>query len=242
MKVENKEELNKEVDETTNQNALTDETNESESTTEENGLKKQDDEKTSNDEKVSDEDYYKEELDRLQKERDNYKQGLLNAKEKLKERKENENIVDEDLEERLAKRIEETVLQAQSKWQLDRIQDDITNTIKDYSNNDDESQLIKYHYENTIKQSGTSKQAIDEDVKIAKLLANRKKLELENEELAIALRAKTTVNKERSASGQKMNRDNYDMKFSDADLALLKRRGISPKEAAKRIANKNKIN
>ena len=235
MKLENKEELNKEVDETTNQNALTDETNESESMTDENGLKKQDDEKT------SDEDYYKEELDRLQKERDNYKQGLLNAKEKLKKQKENvdENInIDEDLEERLAKRIEETVLQAQSKWQLDRIQDDVTNTINAYSNNDDEAELIKYHYENTIKQSGTSKQAIDEDVKIAKLLANRKRLELENEELAMALRSKTTVNKERSVSGQKMNRDVYDIKFSDADLALLNRRGINPKEAAKRIANK----
>lgn len=226
MTNENKD-LKETEDKTSTQNGLTEENKELGSKVEENNLKKQANEADAN--------VYKEELERLIKERDNYKQGMLNAKKENKELK--TKTVEEDLTD-LDSKIEKKLSQAQEKWLKDRIQDDVDNTIMSVAKSKEEQELIRYIYNNRIQISGTSRKAIEQDIKDAKLLANRNKVELVNEELKESLKTKKTIDMNAGVSGKKMI-EGYDVsQFSDADISLMKRRGISLKEMAKKLKNK----
>lgn len=121
---------------------------------------------------------YAAELAKVKEDRDNYKKGMLSAKDENKKLKEGGDPDNEEVKE--------------LRNELDSFRKDLTkNTfgevLANVSDNIDEQELIKHHYNNSLKKTGFSKEAIANDLRTAKLLANRKKLEKENEEL------KTTI-------------------------------------------------
>lgn len=61
------------------------------------------------------------------------------------------------------------------------------------SKNPDEQALIRLYYDKKIVKSGLTREAIAQDLQLAKVLANKKSIEKENSELKAALIAKSTV-------------------------------------------------
>jgi hypothetical protein len=180
---------------------------------------------------------YKAELERIQAERDNYKQGLLNAKDKLKQLKkgqsddEDEDIDDDDeINTRVNKIVEE---------KLEGLKKDVNSatveTILDsISVNSDEKELIRFHYENSIKQSGSSANDIRNDLENARLVANRKKLLAENTALKDALLANGSMTSAGAGSGS-IRPSLNEVKLSPSETTLFNRtnanrqsRGLKP--------------
>ena len=149
----------------------------SEAPTEEKDLKQE--EQIDPDVQEEEEIDYAVELAKAKEERDNYKEGMLSAKQKLKDGG-NEDEVSE------------------LKAELDSFKKDLTanafeDTMLSMSENADERELIKHHYDNSLKKTGYTKEAIANDLQTARLLANRKKIERENKELRTAIINKTGV-------------------------------------------------
>ena len=131
----------------------------------------------------------------------------------------------EDPDELINQRIDERVSKALQDSSTDTVED----TLSSITDNDKERALIKFHYENSIKQSGYSKAAIAQDLQRAKLIANESKIRKENSELKEALKAKASLG--RGSSGTNQDRTVVeDRKFSAADLAFMKARGIKPED------------
>lgn len=135
---------------------------------------------------------YKEELERIKTERDNYKEGLLNTKDKLKKEK----AKNTDTSELNVDEIKESIRQ-------DAVEDTIADILDDISTNDDEKELIKHNY-NRLEKSGYSKSNIIKDLEDAKLLANSKKIYRENKELQHSLLSKQSISN--SGGGSSMKR------------------------------------
>ena len=131
----------------------------------------------------------------------------------------------EDPDELINQRIDERVSRALQDSSTDTVED----TLSSITDNDKERALIKFHYENSIKQSGYSKAAIAQDLQRAKLIANESKIRKENSELKEALKAKASLG--RGSSGTNQDRTVVeDRKFSKQDLAFMQRHGIKPED------------
>jgi hypothetical protein len=131
---------------------------------------------------------------------------------------------EEDEDELINRRIDERVSAALQSNSTDTVED----ALQSITDNDKERQLIKFHYENSIKQSGYSKAAIQQDLERAKLIANESKIRKENSELKEALKAKAAIGK-----GSTSNQDHATVdtrKFSAEELAFMKRHGIKPED------------
>lgn len=132
-----------------------------------------------------------------------------NTIEKIK--KENKELkIDDDeyivYHEEIDKQVEAKVAETMNSVRTDLASDTIESTLESLSANVDERALIKHHYENSLKQTGFSRQAIMQDLQNARLLANRQTLSKENTELKAALTAKaSTGNSSRGANLDKAN-------------------------------------
>ena len=132
-----------------------------------------------------------------------------NTIEKIK--KENKELkIDDDeyivYHEEIDKQVEAKVKETMTSVRTDLASDTIESTLESLSANVDERALIKHHYENSLKQTGFSRQAIMQDLQNARLLANRQTLSKENTELKAALTAKaSTGNSSRGANLDKAN-------------------------------------
>jgi len=140
---------------------------------------------------------YKAELEKMTSERDNYKQGMINAKDKLKKQKDDDfDLFEEDTE--VSKELEilkETVRQ-----------NSIDGVLSSLSSNPDEQQLILAHYKNSLKPSGTDAVSIRKDLERAKILANNVTFAKENKELKAILKAKTTTTSSSRGANQSKDR------------------------------------
>lgn len=182
-------------------------------------------------EEQSEEIDYQAELSRLEEERDNYKQGMLNAKAKLKEGK--DDVEEEDVQEanfeEVTRAAQDAVKEQLEKYRMEDRIDVIDDSITSVSMSPEEAKLVKFHYENTINKSGFSRQAIARDIQKAKLLANEKKILQENRELAQALASKASVSG--SALGSSYRKKNEpEPALSEADKRVLARRGLKPSD------------
>lgn len=167
-----------------------------------------DEETSKNDESTDEVVDYRVELEKERKlrekaesDRDNYKKGMLKAK-NLKKKKVDEwgePVEDDEIdqEELINQRVQE-VIKSQSR--------DITNQLRssrvdemldDVASSEDEKELIKFHLEHTINPSGNLRR----DIQDAQLIANRKKLYTENSELKLALKAKGAIRNSSVGSG-----------------------------------------
>lgn len=173
---------------------------------------------------------YKELLEKLTKERDNYKEGLLSLKKRIKE---GGNDVDvSDLVEEKLNEFKKEITKTTFEELLEKTSDD-----------EDERALILYHYENSIKQTGFDKKSIASDLETAQLLANRKKIEKENNEMKLSLKNKSQI----TNSGVGSNRAEKSLpaiRLTTAEQGLLDRtnvlrekRGLKPLTAREFIQN-----
>jgi hypothetical protein len=164
-------------------------------------------------------DKYAKELERLKVERDNYKEGMLIAKKKLRSA-----TLPDFNEEELAKKITDDVLvvleERERKNELKRMGDFVEEVLASVSVNESEKELIKYHYDNSIKISGTSREAILADIETAKILANKQKIIQENEELSEMVKSFSTRGAQ-NFSGQKIKSEKKEPKLSDKDQKIL---------------------
>lgn len=170
---------------------------------------------------------YKAELAKVTTDRDNYKQGMLNAKDKLdkiqskKEEKEDDSE-DDDIDAKIDAKVNERLADITKKVDINTFD----SLISDYSNNTDEQALIKYHFENSV--SGAL--PIRDRIENAKLIANKAAILKTNSELATALKSKMGVSKINTASGGNQDHEKVSKEFfSPEQLATLKKRGLDPK-------------
>lgn len=177
---------------------------------------------------------YRAELEKLQQERDNYKEGMLSAKDKLKKLKAEEGGKDRsDIDE-----IKEEIRREMEGIKRGFVEDYVQENITSLAETQDEANLIKYHYENTLVQTGTSKTDIETDIKRAKLLANYGRYERELKEIKRALSSEMTREKGGDYGSQREPHIS-DVELTPADKQvverLAKRRNISFEEAKKKF-------
>lgn len=215
------------VDETTNQQAPVDETNEGVETNDPTAP-----EGEANESEID----YKAELERIKalvEVKDNRlnkaEHKIVELKKELGESDEDDTSDDDpygvqDIVKREVERITSSLKQ-------DMVGDVIDEELNRLSDSQDERELIKYHYNNTIKSTGVSRKSIQEDLRSAYLLANQKKFLKENEELKAAIKSQATKSKGGNDSNQKPLKaeESKGIKLSAADIAFCKKRGIDPK-------------
>lgn len=177
---------------------------------------KQEDPKAPEDAGVID---YKAQLEKAQAERDNYKTGMLNAKEELKKTKtEDVDTNTDDIDDKVSKLVDERFNKLQSSINVSTVE----STIDSISSNDDEKALIRDIYENKINHSGVSAAQVRSDLEDAKLIANKSKIINENEELKTSLIAKQTMT---ISGGSNTNKPDSEaiVKISPADRVMFDR-------------------
>jgi len=168
---------------------------------------------------------YKAELEKNQSRLSQAEHIIVKLKREKKE--EEESFVDnEDIEEK----VNEAVDKKLNILTKDLVGDVVESALDAFSTDPDERELIKFHYENSLRPSGVSRTAILADLRRAKLLANESALLSENEELKEALKSKRSISNVGMGSNQQKATYEEGPKFSEAELALLRRRGIDPKK------------
>jgi hypothetical protein len=187
---------------------------------------------------------YEAELDRVKQVAQNYKEGMMSAKAKLKELKEQEEEEGETEENTQAQADLEDVIEELDKRAIKREQERIgqqavayiDDELSNLTDNKKEQELIKFYYENRINKSGSDKASVKEDLEMARLLANRKRLEKDNSALKEILINKQTTNSSPEFSGERLQTKKSNL--SDADKAFISkinerraRRGLKPLKA-----------
>lgn len=183
--------------------------------------------------------------DQLELERDNYKQGLLNAKEKLKEvppanPEESFVTLDEATSVILDKARQEFKSEL-STFQKEVVGDAVEDMLDSMTDNTDERALIKFHYENSIRQSGMNRAAIAADLRRAKTLANERKTEKENVELKEALRSKQTVKTATQGTNQVPTEPEVEVPLSEDEKRILTRIAERQGKTLEQYVKDNKI-
>lgn len=190
-------EVENEAEETADQDASTDETNDGEID-------------------------YQAELERLQTERDNYKEGLLAAKAKLKEKTPPKAEVKEEVSKEDLSPLEEEIRELRS----DRLESVLDRLTSDPA----KRQLILFHYQNSIRQTGFTRAAMENDLQNALILADKPRIIKENSEMKQTVKAKSSMTSSARGSNQdsKTPDKSNKPKLSAAEIALLARRGLKP--------------
>ena len=182
---------------------------------------------------------YKSETEKLKKQ-------LSQAEYKLEQQRRNNKKEEVEPEEFIdIDKIKEDLAESQrvelDNFKLEMSKGSIDDVLSDLSKNNDERELIKFHYENTLKKTGFSKDSIKNDLIRAKILANSAKFEKENSELKEALKTQKTMNTKGTTSGQEI--DSSDMELSPEEESAVKKialaRGVSEDAVrSKLMANK----
>lgn len=219
----------KKEDETSTQDAPIEEKNEDTSTQEDLSQNEEgSDESSSQEESKEDSIDYKEELEKAQTSLGKAEKKIV----QLKKKKEPE-VSEEESEEESAtppdvqQQIDQGIEQARG----DMVEDEVESALNDITSDEDERELIKFHYENTIQRSGYSRLKIKQDLDNARLIANKKKILSTNAELSKALQSKNSMGSAGIGNNQ-ANKDAIDSdwdKLSEADKTFLLRRNVDPK-------------
>jgi len=169
----------------------------------------------------SDEDFYarklQEENAKLLEERENYKQGMLAAKKKLKDV---QTVDVEAIKESLQREMDEK-LEGFKKEMVGDIEADV---ISSNSSSEAEAKLIKFHLDNTFKRTGFDKTSIASDVAKAKQLINAERVAVESSEIKEAMKSRATTETNPGGSGVKLQSDTK--KYSEAEKKFLANYGV----------------
>lgn len=166
---------------------------------------------------------------KAESDRDNYREGMLNAKDQLKKKKgmkaeegsEDEKESD-DIEDRIASIVDKRLGIIQKSTDLVAFE----SIVGQYTDDPDEAELIKFHFENSV--GGGS---VRERIENAHLIANKKKFLKERSEMARSLENGKGVSRVASAGGrnQDVDKGNKDF-FSPEQIEALKKRGLDPEK------------
>lgn len=108
-----------------------------------------------------------------------------------------------------------------------RIADDIEATLEEMTPNQEERELIRHHYENSIKSTGSTRRAIKADLENAKLLANKSRFLSEAEKKVKKEMAERKAVEDAQGKVTPEPREEEDKKeFSPKEKAFLKRYGV----------------
>ena len=160
---------------------------------------------------------YKAELEKVSKDRDNYKEGLLVAKDKLKKKG---SSVDP---EEIAKIVKETMKEEIGSLHSLITGNTLESALSKLTDNPAKKDLIKFHYENSIIKTGS----IDEDLENALLIADKKTILKQTKELAIAAQNRSQIGN--SSMGSNSKSGVIKKFFKDEQIADLKKRGFTDK-------------
>lgn len=130
---------------------------------------------------------------------------------------------EDELEAKIEEKIEARVSAIRSSQVGEIIDDELLASAK----TDEERELVKFHYENSIVQSGSSRTAIREDLRKAKLLANSSKYERENAEMAETMKAKNALGNTSGGTNQARPAYSEDLskKFTEYEWKFMQDRG-----------------
>jgi hypothetical protein len=151
----------------------------------------------------------------------------------IEERKAKKSEGSEDEDDSGALDIRQQILSAkeEAKLELKRemAADTIQSELSKYADNPARQELIKFHYENTIKQSGFSREAIISDIELAAALADRSTSQKKIDEIQKAVDTAKTVKKTGAVSGVVVDQAG-EVKLSEREKRLLDRHGLSAKD------------
>jgi len=103
--------------------------------------------------------------------------------------------------------------------------DIVDEEIAKVSLSDSEKNLIKFHFENSVKLNGYSREAVRDAVATAKLKANEKKILSRMEEMSAALKAKATTNTLKDSSSVNVSEPKK-QKLNEKERSLLRSFGV----------------
>lgn len=175
---------------------------------------------------------YGAELERVKKERDDAIIGKKKAEDKIvklkrdgKQKVETEGFEDDIPETPDVKEIiRQEVEIERDKMRLELAQDSIEAELEKISD-PKERELVKFHYENTIRTTGISRQAIRNDLERARLLANAPKVKKTLDEVKESAKSKATTRSVSAGNNQDIETVET-TQLSSADIALLQRYGL----------------
>ena len=177
---------------------------------------------------------YEAELARLEKERDEAINGKKKAEDKIvqlkrdgKNKVETEGFEEDAPDESDVNEIvEKKISEEREKLRRELAQDSLEAEFEKISD-PKERQLVQFHYENTIRTTGISRQAIRNDVERARILANAAKVKKTISEVAESAKAKATTRSVSAGNNQDIE-PVENTNLSQADIALLARYGLKP--------------
>lgn len=178
-----------------------------------------------------------EELERTQRDRDNYKKGMLKAKGKLQDEDEPE-IERPDVD--IDKLVEEKLNQKLSALQGNFTKNIVQNTLADISQNTSEQKLIQWYYDNKIVKSGMDAESVRNDLEDCKAMVNKKKVLQTQNELKVALRNKSQISALPN-SGVSEKAPVKSQFFSSEQLSHFKKLGWNEEKIKKAEENMRKI-
>ena len=162
---------------------------------------------------------------KAEEDRDNYRKGLLKAKGKLDDTNDDDSTKEDDT----AKVVADLVGKELEKFRIDQSKSSFETALSALSTDPAEKDLIQYIYENSIVKTGTTPEAIKEDLENAKLIANKKAILKQASELSLATGAKQSASNTgqgtNSARDKDVKTDDY---WSPEQLEYFKKRGIDP--------------
>lgn len=174
---------------------------------------------------------YKAELEKVQANLEKAEHKIVELKTK-KEEPDEFSFVDEpveDIDSKIAIKVKEALDATRAEMAKDLMGDVVENELSNLTSNEDEKRLIKLHYENSIKQSGLSREAIKEDLRKAYLIANQSKFLKENKEMKEALKAKNSIQNSSIGTNQVHDKPTKVPTLSEADIEFCRKHGIDPK-------------
>ena len=155
---------------------------------------------------------YKAELEKTKKQLGQAEHTILKLKsEEDKETEEENDAAEKETVEEIAKKEARKYFVNLSKRQAE-------NFAHSLSANDDEFNLIIFHYENSLVLTGN----VEEDINTAKLLANRKRIAKDMEQLRRAALSQETRGTDGGEGGQKQPIDGAEPKLSEGDKKILR--------------------
>ena len=164
---------------------------------------------------------YEAELKREMSKKDRKIVELKRENRALKSQKEEDEGDDEEVDE-------DPIETAKQEIRKEFVAETVEEILSILTKNPKEQELIQYHYENTIKQTGVSRSAIQKDLQRARLIANESVyLRSGKEQEAFDASQESITN-----SGMGNNQDRKTVKeapkFNARELEILKRQGIDP--------------
>lgn len=160
----------------------------------------------------SDDEFYKSELARIEKERDDYKADMFKYKQKAK-------TVDPEL-------VKKAVSEELEKFKQEMVSDTEAEIISASASSESEASLIKHHLENTFKRTGYSRSAILADVQKVKRFINAEKIQRMNGEIKQSLKANATLQTTPGSASKKTSAPVQ--KWSESEMRMFARMGIKP--------------